>query len=373
MKYLGIIIGIILPSLCWASDNYLELKEGCYKSASYNDIMPINADNYKEWDKVTCYGPHHIEVFHTQRLARRTLDESTVSNVCFSAYQKLFKKSPTLAQPRSFLRWYWPDVDEYKKYGSTIICYLHAGDSGKYIALKNKPDELFLGLFEKVLAGLNKNNSNNSAVIKENLASETFRILPYNNDFLVFAQLYRINVDQLMYIVGLYKLSDSSIVALHNELINEEVTFVAKSNSISIDTAPYKLNSNTRAFGVRINSAHRSWPGWGGDINNRLMLYIERDGKILNLLNMYTTNESWKGMRIPGKNAEISLSTQDSMTNGFKNILLTAEITSWSQVLTRAGYYDVEYKKTNERTVLRFNGLKYISAESPPWWLFIEE
>jgi hypothetical protein len=382
MRMLYILIIFITPTIAWGEDFYLELKEGCYKSASFKENMPLNATDYKKWNKVTCNHPHHIEVFHVQRLAKHTLDDSTVSNVCVSAYLNLFDKYPPTSanKPGPYLRWFWPDDDEYKKYGSTVVCYLHAGDALNYKGLKNNPDQVFVQLVKEIKIYLEGQNNQDSEIINEDaVIAETFRVLPFNRNTLAFYRGYEFGKPEegygrnIVFVKGLFDLKQKKIKAIDISKEAEDAAFILSENSLSIDTAPYLLNSETRAFGFRINSAHQSWPGWGGDINSRLMFYIESNGRIIKLLDMHTSKEDWKGMKIPGKKAEISLSIQDSTNNGFRDILLTAQITSWRKVRTRAGHYDVEYKETKERRVLTFNGSKYIPAKSRPWWLYINE
>lgn len=398
---------LTFPAIGWGNDFYLDLKEGCYKSTSYEDIMPINAQDYKSWNKVTCNQPHHIEVFHVQRLARQTIDESTVGNVCVSSHQNLFNKYPPVSanEPGPYLRWFWPDDDEYKKYGSIIICYLHAGDAQNYIGLKNNPDQVFTRLgneIKKYLAG--QNNQTYEIIKEESIIAESFRVLPFNRNTLAFYRGYEFGNPEegygrnIAFVKGLYDLKNKRVIAIDISKETEDSAFMLSENSLSIDTAAYILNQKVRAIGFRITSSHTSWPGWEGDARDPMIWYTANiDFKKLLEVNLEVYR--WGNMRIIGKGADLKFSMSNNITNGYSDIIIQANIYNW-------GYWEncTEYLKflqhigviknigkkewihctkrplseanswnTKEKILLKYDGVKYVAPSNEPWWLSIRK
>lgn len=130
--------------------------------------------------------------------------------------------------------------------------------------------------------------------------------------------------------------------------------------NISVDTAPYLLNSNTRAFGIRVQYYGSSKPNPYSEVN--LSLFVPEEKTLKKVLNEYVVNQfsgEWN-MICAGEfvREDKILIVSKEQTNGFSDIIIKNNVT-YINAINKNGDC-VEQEKTEKKMeVLKFDGIQY--------------
>lgn len=132
----------------------------------------------------------------------------------------------------------------------------------------------------------------------------------------------------------------NSVTASYKGKLEEDATLRIDESTLSIDTANYKLNDQTRAFGVDVRSDYSPSCAEGG-FGTRRTLYVQEGKKIRPILQdlimstwtyLVYPNPLCKAAVLKGKESApiiektlISLSMADTTTNGYKDIMVNAK------------------------------------------------
>lgn len=180
--------------------------------------------------------------------------------------------------------------------------------------------------------------------------------------------------------IAVVNLKNKVVVSHYQSEILEDATLRVDEASLWIDTANYRLNENTRAFGVEIKSGYIPSCAEGG-IGPIRSLYIEKDKEIHPILNDLTIS-TWRYL-VEGpsrcnsqvdeniipiiKEENFSISIADTMTNGFKDIIISGNISikdidgkeiSKDSKLVKENLYKDESLKSYSYKVI-YDGNKY--------------
>jgi hypothetical protein len=151
------------------------------------------------------------------------------------------------------------------------------------------------------------------------------------------------------------------VIAADRSTIEEDAMTAV--GSYRIDTAPYLLSPDVRAFGVVFSSSARG-PGCpDASAEDELTLWI-RDSDHLrpvfgtNLEGWTSTDSMSCGGGMEGarsESAHVTIAVEKTASHGFADLSLTAHVT---QTRLRSGQYVDEAKRT-ARTVLKYDGKSY--------------
>lgn len=130
---------------------------------------------------------------------------------------------------------------------------------------------------------------------------------------------------------------------------------------ISIDIAPYLIQENTSAFGVRVKfiGSSRVNPNF----NETLSLYIKDNNEIKNVLHNFSVGDEtgeWNGA-CEGEflSEKKTLLVNDDKTNGFFDFIVKSIITKTTNFETEIGDCDYNEEIKREISVLKFDGKQY--------------
>jgi len=136
-------------------------------------------------------------------------------------------------------------------------------------------------------------------------------------------------------------------------------------SKIEIDTAPYIIAENNRAFGIRVHYHTRSQPNPYS--NTTLSLFVKSKDSLKAILKTYDVMDykaEWN-MRCNGSSIgheKILIMTMNK-TNGYYDILVKNEITHSESFEDKNGECNVTEKLSLQKTVLKFNGETYLEKE----------
>jgi ankyrin repeat protein len=147
-------------------------------------------------------------------------------------------------------------------------------------------------------------------------------------------------------LVALVDTTKSQIIASYKSTIEEDAATEVNSYSLKLDTARYILSKNTRAFGLRTNifKDRCTYEGGGDD---ELTLFVVDGERIRPVLDL--TMSQWeygRGNRCSGdrevsrKEANLFISVEPTVSNGFADLLITAKGNDGKAPLRAKIYYD---------------------------------
>lgn len=166
---------------------------------------------------------------------------------------------------------------------------------------------------------------------------------------------------------------NSHIVIINNETqkiihqyvesskINGWVSDAIVLSKIKIDTAPYVVSENSRAFGVKViyvgNSHANPYE------NETISLFVKSEKSLKKVLHNYDTmnNSGEWNTDCVGEFTDVknTLSMSKEKTNGYFNILVKSNITESKAYMNENGDCDSKDTITTKTTVLKFNGKTY--------------
>jgi len=208
--------------------------------------------------------------------------------------------------------------------------------------------------------GLDKSKIQNEFIVSKvwpNNAKETIMVVPEiineEEDYFELKTYFLIVNNETGVIVNKYldqpNLSSDAIILSH----------------IEIDTAPYLVSENNRAFGIRVHYHTMSQANPYG--NSTISLFVKSQGTLKEVLRSYEANNyraEWN-MRCDGESVahkKILIMTTNK-TNGYYDILVKNEITDTESFEDANGNCNATEKIRTQKTVLQFNGEAYIEKE----------
>ncbi|WP_018344643.1 hypothetical protein [Cytophaga aurantiaca] len=156
--------------------------------------------------------------------------------------------------------------------------------------------------------------------------------------------------------------SSGKIISMYFESAstNNWISDANKLRSITIDTAPYMLNTSTRAFGIRVRyeGSSRANPYYEEVIS----LFIQQGEKIIQVLNKYTLlleNGEMDGICASSfwTHKKVLIISKDK-TKSFANIVVKDKITNSVAVPQNNDCIQKE-THSSETEILKYDGVKY--------------
>ncbi|MFA8395220.1 multidrug ABC transporter ATPase [Burkholderia ubonensis] len=153
------------------------------------------------------------------------------------------------------------------------------------------------------------------------------------------------------------------VVAAERSIIEEDAATEVGPDSYRIDTAPYRLSPDVRAFGVVFTSSARGASCPDADAGHELTLWIREGNRIRSVFgtNLY----GWVSVEGtacgPGigdarsESAHLTIAVEKTSSHGFADLSLTARITKTQR---KDNAYSDTGKRT-ARTIVRYDGKSY--------------
>lgn len=152
------------------------------------------------------------------------------------------------------------------------------------------------------------------------------------------------------------------VVASYKGVILEDAATEVSSHSLRLDTARYTLSKNTRAFGLRLNTLRERCTFEGG-FGDELTLFVVNGKTIRPVLTeimshwRYGSGNRCGGQEVPRLDANILISLEPTLSNGFADLRLTAIRSD---------------EKKPVSAIVSYNGVRYDlkpwSAVFGAWW-----
>lgn len=162
-------------------------------------------------------------------------------------------------------------------------------------------------------------------------------------------------------------LKNGGVLAATRKEITEDSSTSVGQSSYTIDTAPYRISPDVRAFGVIFDSASRgpSCPEYFA--GRELTLWVKEGDKLrpvfgTNLYGWINLDNNWCNKKF--ESASFTISVEKTTSHGFADLLLTAHV-------ARVKDADGEYVETNKRTVKKvfhYDGVSYGTDMFNEFW-----
>lgn len=169
------------------------------------------------------------------------------------------------------------------------------------------------------------------------IASAACKASPNNKQISIVAIAYESDKENTKaFIVALVDESKRAVISSLQSEIGEDAAMRVESGSLWIDTAPYRLSSNVRAFGVDLTSGYIPHCGDGGSGADRT-LYVQEGARLRPILG--ATMSYWSFIqggnprcmaydKVPSEtvieNIDLTISVASTTTNGYRDIIVTA-------------------------------------------------
>lgn len=153
------------------------------------------------------------------------------------------------------------------------------------------------------------------------------------------------------------------VVAAERSIVEEDAATEVGPNSYRIDTAPYRLSPDVRAFGVVFTSSARGPSCPDAAASEELTLWIREGNRIRPVFgtNLY----GWVGVEgdacgagtgnARSEDAKMTIAVEPASSHGFADLSITAHVT---QTKREDGNYSETGKRT-ARTVVKYDGKSY--------------
>ncbi|MCA8271206.1 multidrug ABC transporter ATPase [Burkholderia sp. AU30280] len=153
------------------------------------------------------------------------------------------------------------------------------------------------------------------------------------------------------------------VVAAEKSVVQEDAATEIGENSYQIDTAPYRLSPDVRAFGVVFTSSARGPSCPDADASEELTLWVREGNRIRPVFG--TNRYGWVSVEGdacgPGvgdassEEARMTIAVEKTSSHGFADLSITAHI-------TKSQRKDRDYSETGKRTartIVRYDGKTY--------------
>ncbi|VWC66357.1 multidrug ABC transporter ATPase [Burkholderia lata] len=153
------------------------------------------------------------------------------------------------------------------------------------------------------------------------------------------------------------------VVAAEKSVVQEDAATQIGENSYRIDTAPYRLSPDVRAFGVVFTSSARGASCPDADASEELTLWVRESNRIRPVFG--TNLRGWVSVEgeacSPGvgdassEEARMTIAVEKTSSHGFADLSITAHITKTQR---KDGNYSDTGKRT-ARTIVHYDGKTY--------------
>ena len=197
------------------------------------------------------------------------------------------------------------------------------------------------------------------------------KLWPYDGKTLLSAIAFSTNDGEVKkLVVAMVDARSARVLASYEREVGEDASVQFGESSLGIDTAPYRLAQDVRAFGVRFRSAARGASCADGAWEDELTLFV-RHGESLQPVLRGLPMSHWRAVEgclgqaegLVFDEAKLSIGLAKTSSHGFADLTVTARITRESAADDAIG------KPKIEQTTLRHDGDAYQSGKSRPWWL----
>lgn len=210
------------------------------------------------------------------------------------------------------------------------------------------------------------------------IVAQACKVWPYNPDVLLAALAYKFEPSSApdweykrTLLLATVDLKKSLVLASHRATIEEDAVTEIGPYSFSFDTARYQLADRVRAFGLRFNSSAKGPSCGEASWGDKLTLLVPEGDQLRPVLAMQMSFQRSKigclsvlSQGAVWETARLTATVMNTRTNGFRDILVQASITTDSN--------DQKAKlpkPRTERRLLRYNGTSYEFGPESPWWL----
>ncbi|MDR6503710.1 multidrug ABC transporter ATPase [Burkholderia sp. DN3021] len=153
------------------------------------------------------------------------------------------------------------------------------------------------------------------------------------------------------------------VVAADRSVVKEDAVTEIDENSYRIDTAPYRLSPNVRAFGVVFKSSARGPSCADAYPENELTLWIHDGARIRPVFG--TNLNGWVAVTGPvcapdtrdlrSESARMTIAVEKTSHNGFADLSITAHVTNMESDDDK----DSATGKRTVRTIVKYDGKSY--------------
>ncbi|VWB06975.1 multidrug ABC transporter ATPase [Burkholderia lata] len=153
------------------------------------------------------------------------------------------------------------------------------------------------------------------------------------------------------------------VVAAEKSVVEEDAATEIGENSYRIDTAPYRLSPDVRAFGVVFTSSARGASCPDADASEELTLWVREGNRIrpvfgTNLYGWVSVEGEACGPGVgdaSSEEARMTIAIEKASSHGFADLSITAHITKTQR---KDGNYSDTGKRT-ARTIVHYDGKTY--------------
>lgn len=174
-------------------------------------------------------------------------------------------------------------------------------------------------------------------------------------------------------IVAMVDNTSKQVISSYQSTLYEDAVVEVYRDSFQLDTAPYQLAPNVRAFGLKFDSGARGASCPDAWQRNDLQLFVPEGVKLRSVFAVAMTHQLAKkgcanagsGMDTLVEEAELTIKVLKSKTNGYADLMLNALIsTDGSDPEAQT------IKPRVEHELMHYDGKQYIANKKEvPWWL----
>lgn len=209
------------------------------------------------------------------------------------------------------------------------------------------------------------------------VVAATCKRWPHDDQILLAAYAFATGDDESKVLVVSTVDADTLRVKSHHKvLVGEDAAVAVGETSLALDTAPYRLAPDVRAFGLRFTSAARGASCADGSWHDELTLFVVQGAKLKPVLQGLAMKraEAQQGCFGSGNSgtlvyddATLSLGMAKQATHGYADLVASARIVRhhWGAHADEEQLGPVR----TERQTLRFDGEQYRPVQEAPWWL----
>jgi hypothetical protein len=203
------------------------------------------------------------------------------------------------------------------------------------------------------------------------VAAAACKLWPYDGRTILAAIAFGTDDPALkMLVVAMVDAGSGRVLSRFSREIGEDAAVHVGDNSLAIDTAPYQLAQDVRAFGVRFTSDARGASCADGIWSDELTLFVRAGATLRPVLQglAMSRSEARKGCfgqsdGLVYDEAKLALALAGTSSHGLADLVVSARIARESAAGGALG------KPKTEQATLRYDGNAYRGAGAAPWWL----
>ncbi len=204
------------------------------------------------------------------------------------------------------------------------------------------------------------------------VVAEDCRLWPHNDEIQLAVVAYsrstadvRVGDRELGLVVAMLDRASGRVIAGNSDAISEDATTLLMAGTLRIDTAPYDLAPNLRAFGVSIHSMARGPSCPDGMFNDELRLLVRNGDRLRQVMSIF--QEDWQ--QISGsvcsdatasvmESARVSIGVEKTRSHGYADLRLIANIER-SEIPAASTINEGTTATRRESRVIHYDGKQY--------------